>query len=81
MGKVGATPRRFFYANDGIVTLTYPDWLQGVYDALTGLFEIVGLRKNVRETVGMICCPCWTAGAQLDTPYKRRMTGEGLTCW
>ena len=41
-----------------------------------GLFDRVGLRKNVRKTVGMVCQPCRAAGVR-DKAYTRRMTREG----
>ena len=54
MGKGGATPWHFFYADYDLVALTDPDWLQGVFNTLTGLFDRVELRKNVGKIVEMI---------------------------
>ena len=34
-----------------------PVWLQGAFTALVGLFDRVGLRKNVGKTVSMVCHP------------------------
>ena len=45
----------FFYANDGIVTSTDLGWIQLAFDMLTGIFDRVGLRANVQNTVGMVC--------------------------
>ena len=56
----------FFYAVDGMVASTYPGWLQSSFDILTELFDRVGLRKNVRKTVGMVCMPCQAAGVRED---------------
>ena len=42
----------FFYAYDGIVASTEPGWLQLAFDTLTGIFDWVGLQKNVRKTGG-----------------------------
>ena len=46
-----------FYANDGLVVSTDPDWLQEEFDTLTGLFDRVVMRKNVGNTVGMVFFP------------------------
>ena len=68
----------FFYVDDSLVALTDPVWMQGEFDTLTGLFDRVGLQKNVRKTVGIICHPLCAAGTQLEAVYERRMTGEGI---
>ena len=47
------------------------------FDMLTGIFDRVGLRTNVRKTVGMVWRPCRAAGVRADEAYTRRMTGEG----
>ena len=60
-----------------MVASTNPVWLQNEFDTLTGIFDRVGLRTNVRKTVGMVCQPCWAVGVQADKAYKRRMMGEG----
>ena len=44
----------FFYADNGLVASTDPGWLQSDFDTLTGIFGRVGLRKNMRKTVGML---------------------------
>ena len=46
-----------FYADDGMIALLDPDWLQGAFTALVGLFDRVGLRKNSGKTVSMVCHP------------------------
>ena len=49
-GETGREVRHqaeLFYANDGTVTSSDPAWLQGAFNALVGLFDRVGLRKNV----------------------------------
>ena len=51
-----------FYANDGMVTLLDPAWLQVAFNALVGLFDRMVLQTNVRKTVGMVCHPCQAAG-------------------
>ena len=44
----------FFYMEDCLVASTEPEWLQGTFDTLTGLFKRVGLHTNASEIVGMI---------------------------
>ena len=51
--------------------------LQGDVNTLVGLFDRVGLRKNVGKTVGMVCPPCQAAGNMSEAAYGRRVTGEG----
>ena len=46
-----------FYADDGMVGATYPQWLQGAFSALVAIFDRVGLRTNVDKTVSMACQP------------------------
>ena len=43
-----------FCAYDGMVASTNPRWLQTEFDVLLGLFERVGLKTNVRKTVGVV---------------------------
>ena len=75
--KVKAT---FFYANDVMVASNKPGWIQTVFDTLTGLFDWVGLRTNVRKTVGMVCRPCRVAGVRSDKAYTWWMAGLGGIC-
>ena len=48
-------------------------------DALTGLFDKVGLRTNANKTMGMVCNTCKTARRKLEEPYTRMMTGVGTS--
>ena len=41
-----------------MVALLDPAWIQGIFNALVGLFDRVGLRENVRKTVSMVYHPC-----------------------
>ena len=67
-----------FYADDGMVVLSDPAWLQGAFTALVGLFDRVGLRKNVGKTVIMVCHPCQVGeGNRTEEAYGRMITGEG----
>ena len=44
----------FFYVDDRMVASTDPGWLQTMFAMITGLFDRVGLRTNVRKKVGMV---------------------------
>ena len=48
------------YANDGLVTSPGSARIQGVFDALAGLFERVGLHTKEENTASMACQPCHT---------------------
>ena len=60
-----------------MVASSDPRWLQVAFDTLVGLFYRVGLRTNVRKTVGMFCHPCQAAGNLSEAAYGKRVTGEG----
>ena len=75
-GKKGRDQNAIFYAEDGMVASSDPQWTQGDFITLVGLFDRVGLRTNFRKTVSMVCCLCQAAGNQLDVAYGIRMTGE-----
>ena len=68
-----------FYADDGLVASTDPDWLQWAFYVLVELFTRIGLYTNVTKTQGMICQPCYVAGRHSDEAYARRITGEGAS--
>ena len=61
-GKEGRHQNALFYADDGMVALSDPQWLQGAFSTLVGLLDKVGLRTNAGKTVGMVCRPCQAAG-------------------
>ena len=42
-----------FYADDGMVASSDPRWLQWAFNTLVGLFDHMGLQKNVGKTVSM----------------------------
>ena len=66
-----------FYAENGMVASSDPHWPQGVFNAPVGQFDRVGLQKNIRKTVSMVCHPCQAAGNLSEAAYERRVTGEG----
>ena len=53
-GQEGRHHNALFYAEYGIVVSLDLRWLQGEFSTLVGLFDRVGLRTNVRYTVGMV---------------------------
>ena len=79
LGKEGRNQAALFYADNGMVASSYSCWLQGEFNTLVGLFDRVGLRKNVGKTVGMVCHPCQAAGNLSTAAYGRRFTGVGPT--
>ena len=79
LGKVGRHQAALFYADNGMVASSDPRWLQGTFNTLVGLFDRVGLRKNVGKTVSMVCHPCQAVGNLLEAAYGRSVTGEGPT--
>ena len=58
-----------------------PQWLQGGFSTLVGLFDRVVLKTNVGKTVEMVCCPCQAAGTLSEAACRRKMTGEGPLYW
>ena len=42
-GQEGRHQNFLFYADDGMVALSDPQWIQGVFSTLVGLFDRVGL--------------------------------------
>ena len=73
--KEGRHQAALFYADNGMVASSDPGWLQGAFNTLVGLFDRVGLRTNVRKTVGMLFHPCYAAGNLTTEAYGRRFTG------
>ena len=65
----------FLYADDGLVVLTDPVWLQGMFDTMTGLFERYGFWTNIVKKFSMLCYPCGTVGTQQKACYEQRMNG------
>ena len=79
LGKEGRHQVDLFYTYDGMVDSYDPQWLQGDFNTLAGLFDRVGLQTNFEKTVGMVCHPFQAAGNLLEVAYGRRVTGEGHT--
>ena len=79
LGKEGRYQASLFYADNGMVDSSDPQWLQGAFNTLVGLFDRVGLRKKAGKTVGKVCHPFQAAGNILEAAYGRRVAGEGPT--
>ena len=43
LGREGRHQHSLFYANDGMIALSDPGWLQRAFSTLVGLFDWVGL--------------------------------------
>ena len=77
-GREGQHQAALLSADDDMVVLSDPAWLQGAFTALVGLFDRVGLRKIVRKTGSMVCHPCQVGeGNRTEEAYGRMITGEG----
>ena len=69
----------FFYDDDGLIACTRPEWLQGVFDVLTGLFDQVGLLTNLGKKVAMVCQNFCVIESHSDITYeKHRVRGTNL---
>ena len=63
-----------------MVALSDPQWLQGDFRTLVGLFDRVVLKTNVVNTVILVCFPFQATGTQSEAAYGRSMTGAGPLC-
>ena len=63
----------FLYTENEMVASTNLEWLHTVFDMLMGLFDQVGLKTNVKKTVGMVCHPCWATRIRVYENNNRRM--------
>ena len=71
----------FFHTNYGLVVYINPDWPQGAFKTLIGLFNRVGLHTNLGKTFGMLYRPRHAVGTQLKKAYEQQIMGEGLPYW
>ena len=75
-GREGRHQSAIFYADDGMVILSDPAWLQGAFTALVAIFDRVGLMTNVGKMVSMVCHPCWAGdGNWTEEAHGWRLTG------
>ena len=54
MGREGRHQSEIFYADDGMVVLSDPAWIQGAFTALVAIFNRVVLMTNVGKMVSMV---------------------------
>ena len=64
-GREGQHQAALFYADDGMLASSDPQWLQWAFTQLVGLFDRVWLKTNCNKTVSMTCRPCSTPGNRL----------------
>ena len=76
-GQEGRDQAALFYADDDMIALSDPRWLQGAFNILVGLFDRVGLRTNVGKTVGMVCRPCQAGGESVGGSLRETDNGGG----
>ena len=65
--------------DDGFIASTHPEWIQGSFKSLMGVFGWVGLSMKMGKTFGMIFHPCCAVEKHSDASYGIQMAVEGLT--
>ena len=70
MQRGGGHLLALFYADDGMVGASDPEWLQGAFSALVAIFDRVGLQTNVDKTVSMACHPCRAGSGNRTVKYR-----------
>ena len=78
-GREGRHQAAIFYADDRMIALSNPQWLQWAFTVLVGLFDRVGLKTNQRKTVSMTCRPCSTPGNRSEASYGHIWYATGYT--
>ena len=63
--------------DNGLLASPQLSRLQESLDILTGIFYRVSMRKNLENTVGMLCQMFCYAGSQSTEAYNRCITGDG----
>ena len=74
--KEGIHQNPLLYAYNVMVPSSDPQWIQGAFSTLVGIFDWVGLWTNVRKTYRMVYRPCQAAGTQTEAAYERQTKGE-----
>ena len=67
-----------FYADDGLVASKESAHLQGVFDALTGLFDRLGLRTNRGGMAIMACRPFHSPHTWSTEACNWQVKGRGI---
>ena len=73
-GNEGRHQAALFYADDGMVALSDPRWIQCAFDTLLSMFERVGLRTNVRNTFRMVYEPILIAKVTECICFQERVS-------
>ena len=63
-----------FYSDYRLLTLLRPSCLQAALDVLTGIFNMVGIKTNINNMVGIFCQLCCIADGNFEASYERIMT-------
>ena len=71
----------YFYAEDGIIPLTWAERTQRYFDELVEMFNGVVLHENLDNMVIMDCQPCHALGVHSVEAYVPWMAGEGQNYW
>ena len=76
MGREGQNQAALFYQTTAWLSRWNPPGSRGAFTALLGIFDRMGLMKNVGKTVSIVCHPCQAgAGNRTEEAYGRRITG------
>ena len=78
-GREGRHRAALFYADDGMLASSNPQWPQWAFTQLVGLIDRVGHNTNTDKTVSMTYRLCNTTRNWSEEAYGRLMTGEGPT--
>ena len=68
-----------FYANNGMVSLRDPDWLQHAMNVLVGLFRRYFLAANVAKSHTIPCLPGLLRAGMSEEAMELKLTGVGYT--
>ena len=71
----------FFCEDYVILSPTQTEWLHWKFDILLGIFEKVGMKKNMKNMVNTVCRPCHITDRNSDTAHTQQMTGEVPSYW
>ena len=70
----------FFYADDGLLDLTKPAWIQAELDVLQCFYRWA-LKNNLYKSAGVIFHPCYIFSRHSEAAYTWRMIDVGPYFW
>ena len=79
LGTSIQTLSALFYADDVLIVSPESARLKGSFDALTRLFDRVGLCTNEGNMMSMSCRPCRTPHTWSKEAYTQGVMGQGLS--